>query len=704
MKNLFTTLVLTIITFYASFATLPPAITLAPLLTNSYCTGSSAYIGFTADTYPSGHIYAVQLSDSNGSFSGTPTVLGTGQVSPVTFTLPSYSSGTTNNYRLRVIDQNDITRVSGSSEVIYFATLSVKLQTIGGQTSAYICSGSSVKLYANINFPDSNGFTYYWFKDDSSLPAGGSNSYTTTLPGVYQVRVQRYGCDGYTLTNTFNVSNVNNFNSEYFTNRNNFSPYQCAGTSLPFTSVYEAENATYQWKKDGIVISGETQSILNITQSGAYTLTVNDANCLAPSSYTLTKQLTFGNIISSEIRNASSYSISNDSISFCSNNQTVSLQYVGNSFTNNFSYSYQWKKNGVDIIGQNKDLISNLSTGIYSLKIIQGNCNTISKSIHVIGKNTSSKMIKSYGTKACMGDNVFIFVDGLTCGTYQWQKDEVDISGLTQSSIYAIQTGSYRVKIIENGTTYYSNSISISISDSHSFIITENNPNFKSCTNSKSYYLSDPDVYAGSFYYQGNFQWYKDNVIISGATNFYQTITSSGVYKLQATKGLCTGFSQNQEVIIPTSTLEISKPLITSINSSLICPGSFTNLQSSNLSNANYEWKRNGLTVANQLGKYSLDILISGKYTVTITKETCTATSDPFTVSIGDKQQSIKNSNWNDATMWSCGTVPTISEDALINKGHTILIPNNYTGFVKDLQLNGVLQYGNNALLKYRIN
>jgi hypothetical protein len=54
--------------------------------------------------------------------------------------------------------------------------------------------------------------------------------------------------------------------------------------------------------------------------------------------------------------------------------------------------------------------------------------------------------------------------------------------------------------------------------------------------------------------------------------------------------------------------------------------------------------------------------------------------------------------------MWSCGTVPTIAEDALINKGHTISIPNNYTGFVKDLQVNGVLQYGNNALLKSRTN
>jgi hypothetical protein len=48
--------------------------------------------------------------------------------------------------------------------------------------------------------------------------------------------------------------------------------------------------------------------------------------------------------------------------------------------------------------------------------------------------------------------------------------------------------------------------------------------------------------------------------------------------------------------------------------------------------------------------------------------------------------------------------VPVVTEDILINKGHTVTIPNNYTGFMKDLQLNGSLNYGTNALLKSRTN
>ncbi len=691
MKRLFSTFVSIIIALSYSFATLPPAITLAPLITNSFCVGSTAYIGFTADTYPSGHIYAVQLSDANGSFSGTPTVLGTGQSSPITFSLPSFSSGNPSKYVFRVIDQNDNTRVSGSSTAIYFGSLSIKLQTVGGETYTDICNGSSVKLYAATNFPDKNYFTYYWYKDGNSIPNGSMDSYTTNQTGVYQVRAQRYGCDGFVSTNYFNVRNVNNLSGENYLFGNNFSPFQCAGITIPFKSVYEAENATYQWKKDGVVMGGETKSILNVAQSGAYTLTVSDANCSAPSSYTLTKNLTFGNVINTLIGS------NNDSVSFCANNQNVSLSHNYN-LTNSASYSYQWKKNGVDIVGANQSNINNLSAGTYSLKVTQGNCSAISKSIFVNSTNSSSKVIYSYyGTNACVGDKVQLTVGGLACGSYQWQKDEIDIPQAIWTYYEAIQSGSYRVKLIENGLTSYSNSINVNISDTQNYIISEGRTE---CFPVKPYYYS----YSNSYPFDGRtFQWYKNDVPISGATNYNYDITSSGTYKLKVTKGSCTGFSQNQEVTIPIVN-QLSKPPLSFYYGSVGCAGSYLSLWTNYFSGANYEWKRNGQTILSQLGKYIIDVSQAGDYTMTVTQNTCTVTTDPITVNIGDKQQSIKNSNWNDATMWSCGTVPTISEDILINKGHTISIPNNYTGFARDLQLNGILQYGNNALLKSRTN
>lgn len=696
MKNLFTTLALALITFYASFAMLPPGITLAPLTTTSFCVGSWASIGFTDNTYPSGRFYAVQLSDANGNFSGTPTALGTGVSSPINFTLPSYSSGTTSNYVLRIIDLNDNSRVSGSSPTIYFGTLSAKLETVGGQTSStYICIGSSIKLYATTNFPDTNGATYHWYKDNNLIASTSTNSYTTSQVGQYIVLVQKSGCNG-VLTNYFTVFSRNNLSGESFIYGNKFSPYQCAGITLPFTSVYEAENAIYQWKKDGVVIGGETKSILNITQSGLYTLTVNDVNCSAPSSYTLTKNLTFGNVINALIN--SNGSIINDSISFCVNNQNVSLSHNNYSLINKSSYSYQWRKNGIDISGGNQDVINNLPAGIYSLKVTQGNCSAISKSIFVNSTSSSSLVIYPYyGTNACIGDKVELGIPGLRCGAYQWQKEGIDIPQATSSYYEATQSGSYRVKIFENGLTSYSNSINVNISDTQTYIIREGKIE---CFPVKPYAYS----YSNSYPFDGRtFQWYKNDVPISGATNYDYNITSSGTYKLKVTKGSCMGFSQNEAVVIPTIN-QIAKPQILAYDGSVSCSGNYLKIQSNYFANANYEWKRNGQTILNGLGIYQFDVSQTGNYTVTVTQNTCTATTDPITVNIGNKQQSIKNSNWNDATMWSCGIVPTVLEDALINKGHTISIPNNYTGFVKDLQLNGVLQYGNNALLKSRTN
>jgi hypothetical protein len=82
----------------------------------------------------------------------------------------------------------------------------------------------------------------------------------------------------------------------------------------------------------------------------------------------------------------------------------------------------------------------------------------------------------------------------------------------------------------------------------------------------------------------------------------------------------------------------------------------------------------------------------------------CIISSNTLKINIGNKQQSIKTNNWNDTSSWACGTVPIVTDEVIINKGHTISLPDNYTGFLKNLELNGTLQKGNNAQLKFQTN
>ena len=117
------------------------------------------------------------------------------------------------------------------------------------------------------------------------------------------------------------------------------------------------------------------------------------------------------------------------------------------------------------------------------------------------------------------------------------------------------------------------------------------------------------------------------------------------------------------------------------------------------------QWKKDGINIQNPSGATNYFYATqTGNYSLQYTFGSCTVESNIIKINIGDKQQSLKTNNWNDQSTWVCGTVPTITDGVLINKGHTVSLPNNYTGFLKNLELNGVLNKGTNAQLKFQTN
>ena len=656
-------------------------ITLSNLSNTTFCAGGAGTISFSPVI--AGHNYAVQISDSNGSFGTSPTIIGTSQNGSMTFTTPTgYNSGTTGNYVLRVVDLDDIANVSAPSAVIYFNGLTASVETsLGKINSIYVCSGSSIKLLTKLNQPDNNDVTYEW-KKDGTIIGVTTSTYTTNQVGTYQVKATKTGCGISNLSN-FTISNNSNLFNEFYPQPNS---YQCAGRTLALKSYYEVENATYEWRKNGVLISGQTGTTFSITETGLYSLKITDANCSSTSN-SVSGTFTFSNVIPTRIN------VNADTVVACPNN----YYYLSHEGGSNSEYTYQWKKDGFDIPTEKNYYILAVSEGTYSLKIAQGSCSSVSQNVYLKRNGVSSKIIFAYyGTKACVGNSVNLQLRGLICGSFQWQKDGVDITNSGTNYYYsATQTGDYRLKINENGVISYSNVIPVTISNNPDYILTNSNEGVTNCGAYASYYLSN--AASGNTY-----EWYKDNVVINGAiSNGYSTY-NQGVYKLKITNGACVGYSQDVTVI---NSSQISKPIMTSSVGKLLCGNTYTNLQVSYYPFYNSSvWKKNGQLIANAVNTYSINITESGSYTYTVTQGSCTATSDPLIINIGDKQQSIKTFNWNDASTWSCGSVPVVTEDILINKGHTVTIPNNYTGFMKDLQLNGSLNYGTNALLKSRTN
>jgi hypothetical protein len=670
----------------ASTSVLNPNIVLVNLSNTTFCAGGAGSISFSPVI--AGHTYAVQISDSNGSFGSNPTIIGTAQNSPIGFNAPTgYSSGTTNNYVLRVVDLDDIANVSAPSAVIYFNALTASLGDIVGKNYSYVCTGSSLKMYAKLNLPDNNDVVYEWKKDGNVIGGATSSIYTSNQTGTYVVKATKAGCNAGT-SNGFSFYSTSSPQVFY----NYPDQYQCAGSTVALKADYTSESAVYVWRKDGNIMNNPTPaSILNITQSGNYSLTITDTNCTQVSG-TNSKSVTFGSVIPTIINSGGK-----DTLVSCPNYSTYLSHNIGSQ--NSTDYTYQWLKDGNAILNENRYYTYVSTEGLYSLKITQGICSSVSQSIYVKRNGATSKTIFAPdGTQSCAGNNVNLYLDGLNCASsYQWQKDGTDIVSATYNSYSATQSGDYRLKINENGIISYSNTISVLINNNPSFNIRNNiRPDVTICRPYAFYYLNRSPSGTNTF------EWYRNNTLINGANNSYYEMFNEGTYKLKVTNGSCIGFSQD---VIVVNNNQISKPQITSYNKQIICGNTYALLEVTYYQYLNgFSWKRNGQPIANANISNTFNATESGSYTYTVTQGSCSATSDPLVINIGDKQQSIKTFNWNDASTWSCGTVPVVTEDILINKGHTVTVPNNYTGFMKDLQLNGSLQYGTNALLKSRTN
>jgi glucose/arabinose dehydrogenase len=127
----------------------------------------------------------------------------------------------------------------------------------------------------------------------------------------------------------------------------------------------------YQWKKDGVNITGATNSTYTASVTGAYQIKTIQGSCVSWSAPTNVKiQSTFGSTITP-----------GGPTTFCSG-QSVIL--YGNTCS---GYGYQWKKNGTDISGANSATYTATTSGSYQLKISQGSANAWSSLVTVTVNN-----------------------------------------------------------------------------------------------------------------------------------------------------------------------------------------------------------------------------------------------------------------------------------------------------------------------------
>lgn len=246
--------------------------------------------------------FMLELSDATGNFSNG-TIVYTSEVGAITtspatltFEVPDTVSG--ENYRIRVKSSAPAATSSGSVSFAAYYKLHDVPYTINNlvPTGAY-CEGGSYLLAIDnpgfgsnespLNYPT---LTYKWYKETSettSIYVGDGPSFAVNEPGTYFVKTDYGSCSSNSFSNRVTISKVASGDTQATIASSLGNPF-CPEEGK--TTLSTIAGVSYQWFKDGQVISGATDQMYQTDASGLYSVTVNLGSCAATGSIDLTSE------------------------------------------------------------------------------------------------------------------------------------------------------------------------------------------------------------------------------------------------------------------------------------------------------------------------------------------------------------------------------------------------------------------------------
>ena len=517
----------------------------------------------------------------------------------------SISGATSNNYTATESGTYTVRVYSGSCQAtsagITVSTTTAPTASITAAGGTTFCAGGSVQLNANTG----SGLTYQWRKDGVSISGATSNNYTATEAGTYTVRVYSGSCyntsSGITVsTTTAPSASITAAGGTTF----------CAGGSVQL-NANTGSGLTYQWRKDGVSISGATSNNYTATESGTYTVRVYSGSCYNTSS---------GITVNTTTAPAASITASG-ATTFCAGG---SVQLNANTGS---GLNYQWRKDGVSISGATSNNYTATEAGTYTVRVYSGSCYNTSSGITVNTTTAPAASITAAGaTTFCAGGSVQLNANTGSGLTYNWRKDGVTISGATASSYVASSNGVYTVRVTSNGCQTTSSGITVSIQPlPTATIVASGSTNF--CSGG-SVVLTAPSGSGLSYV------WRRDGNVIQGATSNTMNATVSGSYTVQISNGSCSNTSAPQAINVsngPVATITPQGPTD-------LCEGEVVILQATTGNGLSYTWSFNGSSIAGA-NSSTFSASEEGSYNVTISNGSCSATSTAMNVNVGSMPQ-----------------------------------------------------------------
>jgi PKD repeat protein len=487
-----------------------------------------------------------------------------------------------------------------------------------------ICPGDQITFTAVPLYGGSNP-TYQWKKNGVNINGATLGTYNTSsaanndLFSVTMVSNETCVTNANANSNSIQVFVTNSVNASVTITSTSTSI--CAGQTISFTAnpIGGGSNPTFQWKLNGSNITGATASTYsssNFSNGDLISVVMTSSSGCALGSPASSAQMS----ISVGTAATASVSILPASSVIC---EGTLVTFTATAVNGGSLAAYQWKLNGVDILGANSSTYSsaNLSNGdniscvlTSSLACVTGSPAISNNASMIVNPNQIlTASIAADTINICSGTVVHFtssVVNGGTSTTYQWKKNGVNISGATgptfntsniaDNDIFSLQVYSNATCVVSSPVI--SSTITMHVGQTVAADVSINATSTTICPGQLVTFTAVP-VGGGN---SPNYQWYLNGNLVPGiSSSTYSNaslINGDQVAVTMTSNASCTSGSPvtSAPVIITVSNAVNAGLSITSDTTS-ICAGTQVTFTANPINggiNPSFQWKKNGVNIS----------------------------------------------------------------------------------------------------------
>lgn len=510
-----------------------------------------------------------------------------------------------------------------------------------------VCAGGAVELTA------SGGTSYTWYLNGAEIAGQTGAVLNATQAGLYSAVIHDGDCSapaGNSSLVTFTPVPVGNVSPATGT--------VCEGQTTTLTAT---GGNSYAWFRNGVEITGETRSTLEISEAGTYTATIKQGVCSGPA-------LNAAVITTAPLPSGS---ISPLSDSICPGASTVLTATGGTSYT--------WFRDNVEIRRETGATLTVTQAGTYTATIRQGGCTApASNSASITLATLPSGTITPATASFCPGGAAVLTATGGS--SYSWFLNGVAIAGQNGPTLNAILPGKYTA-VIKQGecSAPASNSSTVTVATTPTGTISPASAVI--CGVGGSTLLT---ATGGTSY-----TWLLNDAVIEGQESATLTVTQPGDYKIIIRNGTCEGPGTNTVKVTAEDVVGTTYPTV------VARVDVATPLEARNIG-VSYEWTP--LTdLSNPLSRTPTVTTSSDKvYIVKITTQSGCVVSDTVAVTISSTifvaTGFTPNGNGKNDLLRPVGALKSIESFRVFNRWGQLMFQTNQLNAGWDGRFKGELQ------------